>query len=85
MIVVSAEAKKGVVAHQVYGFGSIVRFVEDTFGLPSLNTTDAISRDFAADVFNFTQKPRTFAPVTAKYSQSFFERQAPSGLPVDTE
>ncbi|HKE37755.1 MAG TPA: alkaline phosphatase family protein [Candidatus Baltobacteraceae bacterium] len=85
MIVVSAYAKQGVVSHQVYGFGSIVRFVEDTFGLASLNTTDAISRDFAIDAFNFNQKPRTFTPITAKYSQSFFEHQAPSGLPVDTE
>jgi phospholipase C len=85
MIVVSAYAKKGLVSHHVYGFGSIVRFVEDTFGLPSLNTTDVISRDFAADAFDFAAKPRTFVPIAAKYSQSFFEHQAPSGLPVDTE
>jgi phospholipase C len=85
MIVVSAYAHHGVVLHHVYGFGSIVRFVEDTFGLPSLNTTDAISRDFAADAFDFKKKPRTFVPISAKYSQSFFEHQAPSGLPVDTE
>jgi phospholipase C len=85
MIVVSPYAKKGVVSHHFYTFGSVVRFIEDTFGLPSLNTTDAISRDFAADVFNFAQKPRGFVPVAAKYSQSFFEHQKPSGLPVDTE
>jgi len=85
MIVVSAYAHQGVVLHHVYGFGSIVRFVEDTFGLPSLNTTDAISRDFAADAFEFRHKPRKFVPVAAKYSQSFFEHQAPSGLPVDTQ
>ncbi|HEY1977485.1 MAG TPA: alkaline phosphatase family protein [Candidatus Baltobacteraceae bacterium] len=85
MIVVSAYAHHSVVLHHVYGFGSIVRFVEDTFGLPSLNTTDAISRDFAADAFDFKHKPRAFVPIAAKYSQSFFEHQAPSGLPVDTE
>ena len=85
MIVVSAYAHRGVVSHHVYGFGSIVRFVEDTFGLPSLNTTDAISRDFASDAFDFTRKPRSFTPISSKYSQSFFEHQAPSGLPVDTE
>ncbi len=85
MIIVSPYAKKGVVVHHVYGFGSVVRFVEDTFGLPSLNTSDAISRDFAVDAFNFRQKPRAFVPIAAKYSQSFFEHQQPSGLPVDTE
>lgn len=85
MIVVSAYAKKNAISHQVYGFGSVVRFVEDTFGLSSLNTSDAISRDFAADAFNFALKPRAFVPIATKYSQSFFEHQAPSGLPVDTE
>lgn len=85
MIVVSAYAHRGVVSHHVYGFGSIVRFVEDVFGLPSLNTTDAISRDFAADAFDFKKMPRAFVPIHAKYSQTFFEHQAPSGLPVDTE
>jgi phospholipase C len=85
MIVVSPYAHQGAVLNQVYGFGSIVRFVEDTFGLPSLNTTDAISRDFAADAFDFRRKPRKFVPIAAKYSQHFFQHQAPSGLPVDTE
>jgi phospholipase C len=85
MIVISPYAKRGFVSHHIYGFGSVVRFVEDNFGLPSLNTTDAISRDFAVDAFNFKRRPRAFVPVTAKYPQALFEHQAPSGLPVDTE
>jgi phospholipase C len=85
MIVVSPFAKKGYVTHQQYEFGSIVKFVEDTFGLPRLGTTDVRAHDFATDVLNFAQAPRTFVPIPAKYDKAFFLRQKPSNLPVDTE
>jgi phospholipase C len=85
MLVISPYAKKGFVAHRQYEFGSVVRFVEDTFGLKSLGTTDARARDFGGDVLNFAHKPRTFTPISAKYSKAFFEHQAPSNKPVDTE
>jgi phospholipase C len=84
MIVVSTFAKKHYISHNTYQFGSIVKFVETVFGLPSLNTTDATSNGFVTDFFDFT-KPRGFTPVATKYSQSFFEHQTPSGKPVDTE
>lgn len=85
MLIVSAYAKKGYVAHNVYEFGSILKFVESTFGLASLGTTDVRARNFAADVFKFSAPPRKFTPLTAKYSKGFFEHQAPSNMPVDTE
>ena len=85
MIVISPYAKKNYIAKKTYEFGSVVRFIEDTFGLPSLNTTDATSRDFGPDVLNFSQPPRKFVPVAVKYSQEYFEHQRPSGIPVDTE
>jgi phospholipase C len=85
MLVISAYAKKGYVAKNVYEFGSILKFVESTFGLASLRTTDARARNFAGDVFNFSKPPRKFTPITAKYSKGFFEHQAPSNMPVDTE
>jgi hypothetical protein len=37
------------------------------------------------DVFDFTQAPRPFSTIQAKYSKSYFERQKPSGQPVDYE
>ena len=85
MLIVSPYAKKGYVAHHVYEFGSILRFVESTFGLASLGTTDVRARNFARDVFTFSKPPRKFVPIAAKYSKAFFERQPPSNLPVDTE
>jgi len=85
MLLVSPYAKKGYVAHKVYEFGSILKFVERTFGLQSLGTTDVRARNFASDVLDFSKPPRKFVPIAAKYSKAFFERQAPSNLPVDTE
>ena len=85
MIVISPYARKGHISHYNYEFGSIVKFVEGRFGLASLGTTDVRARDFAPDAFDFTKPPRAFVPLAAKYSQSFFEHQAPSNLPVDTE
>jgi phospholipase C len=84
MIAVSAYAKKDYVSHNRYQFGSVVKFIETVFGLPSLNTTDATSNGFITDFFDFS-KVRAFTPVAAKYPQSFFEHQVPSKMPVDSE
>ena len=72
------------ISNTVYGFGSVVRFIEDTFNLGSLGTTDKSSNSIV-DMFDFNQKPRKFTPISAKYSRAYFLRQVPSGLPVDTE
>jgi phospholipase C len=85
MIVVSPYAKGGYISHERYEFGSIVRFVEDNWRLPRLGTTDVRAADFTKDFFDFSQKPRSFVPVAAKYSESFFLHQRPSNRPVDDE
>jgi phospholipase C len=64
-------------------FGSVVKFVEQVFGLATLGTSDRRSASIL-DVFDFTQKPRKFEPIAAPYSQQFFEQQPPSDIPVDT-
>jgi phospholipase C len=84
MIVASPYVPPNEISHTVYGFGSIVKFIEDTWGLPSLGTTDASSVSIA-DMFKFNQKPRKFKIIPAKYSLSFFLHQKASGLPVDTQ
>ncbi len=83
MLVISPYAKPGYVSHTQYEFGSILKFVEDTFSLGRLGTTDVRATSIA-DSFNFKQKRRAFSPIAAKYSQSFFRHQRPSNLPVDT-
>jgi len=60
LIVISPYAKAGYVSHTQHEFGSILHFAETTFGLGSLNTTDALSDDLS-DCFDFTRAPRPFA------------------------
>jgi phospholipase C len=71
MIVVSPYAKKGYVSHTQHEFGSILKFTEKTFGLPSLGTTD-VRADDLSDCFDFTQAPRVFRPIPTKYPPSYF-------------
>jgi phospholipase C len=61
MIVISPFSQASTVVHTQYQFGSILKFVEDNFGLGSLHTTDATSTSMA-DIFNFNQKPISFRP-----------------------
>jgi phospholipase C len=83
MIVVSPYAKTGYVSHTQYEFGSILKFVEETFGLGSLGTTDGRATSIA-DVFNFRKPARKFKPIAAEYSKSYFLHERPSNMPVDT-
>ena len=82
MIVISPYAKPGYVSHVPYEFGSILKFVEETFGLGSLGTTDTNANDLS-DCFNFGSKPRRFRPIPAKYSASYFLRQPPDSSDLD--
>ena len=82
LLVVSPYAKPGYVSHTPYEFASILKFVEQTFGLGNLGTTDVRATSIG-NVFDF-KHPRTFTPIAAKYSKSFFEHQRPSNMPVDT-
>ena len=90
MIVVSPYAREntpsrpGYISNTVYEFGSIVRFVEDTFDLGRLGTTD-VSSNAMDDMFDFGQSPRQFQPIGSKYSRSYFLHRRPSGQPVDSE
>ncbi len=90
MIVVSPYAREttpqvpGYVSHTQYEFGSILKFVEDIWGLGRLGTTDERATSII-DCFDFTQPPRTFTTITTKYSRAHFLHQRPSYLPVDTE
>lgn len=61
MIVISPYARPGFVSHTQYDFGSILKFIEQTFDLGSLGTTDASSTSME-DAFDFTQSPLTFKP-----------------------
>jgi phospholipase C len=90
MLVISPYAREampsqpGYVSHTQYEFGSILKFVENTFNLGSLGTTDVRATSIV-DCFDFTQQPRSFTMIPSTYGKSYFLHQRPSNEPVDTE
>jgi phospholipase C len=76
MIVISPYAKKSYVSHVQYEFGSILKFVEDQFGLARLAPTDTRATSPEKDCFNFRQAPRQFTPIQSSYDKAFFLRQS---------
>jgi len=71
LIVISPYAKTGYVSHKQHEFGSILKFVEETFGLGSLGTTDQRADDLS-DCFNFSQAPRAFRAIRTHLSGDYF-------------
>jgi phospholipase C len=84
MIVISPYVPPSEISQTTYGFGSIVKYIEDTFELNCIGTTDCSSTSIA-DMFNYNQSKRKFKAFTSKYSRSHFLHHKPSGMPVDTE
>ncbi|HLY02156.1 MAG TPA: alkaline phosphatase family protein [Candidatus Cybelea sp.] len=76
MLVVSAYAKQGYVSHTRYEHGSILRFVEDTFGLGHLAASDRRATP-PDDAFDFNAPPRKFEIVPADYDVNYFKHQKP--------
>jgi phospholipase C len=88
-LIISPYAIPGHVSHTQYEFGSVLKFVEQTFNLPALGTTAAGYSDTRAnsiaDSFDFSQSPIIFQPIPAPYSGPFFIHEKPSGKAPDDE
>jgi phospholipase C len=84
MLIVSPYVGQNEISHSTFGFGSIIRFIEDTWDLGRLGTTDGTSKSIVS-MFDFSQSPRSFITIPSSRSKSFFLHQKPSGLPVDDE
>lgn len=84
MIVVSPYVPPNEISHQVYGFGSILRFIEDQWNLGRLGTTDSTATSIGG-ILNLKQSPRAFSTIQTKYGRAYFLHRRASGLPVDTE
>ncbi len=84
-ILISPYAKAGTVSHTQYEYGSILKFVEQTFGAASLGYTDARANSLS-DSFNFAQRPIVFKAIPAKYPPSYFLKQrSPGKVPDDDD
>jgi phospholipase C len=71
LIVVSPFAKAGYVSHVIHHTGSILRFIEKTFGLPTLGYADAIADDLS-DCFDLKQDPIRFKTISAPLDAAYF-------------
>lgn len=61
-LVISPFARTGFIDSTVNDHTSILRFIEDRFGLSPLSTRDAAANGFL-EAFDFTQAPRQFVPI----------------------
>jgi hypothetical protein len=63
-------------------FGSILKFIEEDFGLSSLGTTD-VRADNLADCFDFSSPPKRFVPIPAPLSPKYFLDRPESSESID--
>ena len=60
LLVISPYARQSYVTHVQYETSSVLRYIEDNFGLPPLAASDARANDPATDAFDYGQQPRKF-------------------------
>lgn len=84
LIVVSPFAKPGYVSHVTHDFGSILRFIEEDFGVAPLGYADARADDLL-DCFDFHQNPLSFHAVAARLDLRHFLTDTRPPLPPDDE
>jgi phospholipase C len=71
LIVVSPYVKAQYISKQQHDFGSILKFIETRFSLPSLGYADVAADDFS-DSFDFNQTPLQFQTITAPFNAQYF-------------
>ncbi len=71
LIVVSPYAKTAYISHTTHDFGSILKFIETTYNLPSLGYADTPADDLS-DCFNLTHTPVTFHAIPAALKAAYF-------------
>lgn len=63
LLIVSPYARSGYTDHVQLETASILRFVEDTFGLTRLGASDKRAQDLGVSSLDLKQKPRAFEPI----------------------
>jgi phospholipase C len=85
LLIVSPYAKQGYVSHVNYEHGSILKFVEDQFGLARLGASDSRANSPEGDAFDFSAPPRAFVPIQGSHDKSYFLHQPPDLRSPDGE
>ncbi len=83
LIVGGPYAKAAYISHDTHDFGSILKYIETTFNLPSLGYADAPADDLS-DCFNLTQSPIVFQTIPAAIDAvTFINDKSPPMDPDD--
>ncbi|HVN68236.1 MAG TPA: alkaline phosphatase family protein [Candidatus Binatia bacterium] len=72
LLIVSPYAKQGYVTHVQYETASVLRYIEDNFGLGQLAPSDTRARDPANDAFDYAQPPRKFHTIAGSRSRAYW-------------
>ena len=85
MVIISPYAKRGYVSHVHYETGSILKFVENEFGLGRLASSDTRATSPKKDCFDFKKQPRKFKVIPTVLGKDYFMHQALDLRPPDTQ
>jgi phospholipase C len=87
LIVVSPYAKAAYISHSVHDFGSILKYIEENFQLPTIATGYADSStvsDDMSDCFDYSQTPLKFGTIQAQQKADYFlDKKRPRTPPDD--
>lgn len=84
LMVISPYAKNNYVSHVQYETGSIDRFIETIFGLPTLATSDARANDLG-DCFKMVPSTTSFAPLGSQRLMQKIRAARPSYRAPDSD
>ena len=89
LIVISPYVKAAYISHQYNDFGSILKFIEETFSLPEVNPSvgyaDSYSLGDLSDFFNYSQTPLPFTEIPADYDRQYFINKKGTPSPPDDD
>ena len=85
LLIVSAYAKQGYVSQVHYEHGSILKFIEDQWGLARLSASDTRANTVSPECFDFMKPPRLFTKIPAAHDRAYFLAQPLDARPPDTE
>lgn len=75
LLMISPYAKQGYVTEVQYETSSVLRYIEDNFGLPPLAKSDERADDPATDAFDYNQRPRTFRKFRGSKPNAYWIRR----------
>jgi phospholipase C len=84
MLIVSPYAKQNYVSHVHYEHGTILKFVEDQFGLARLSASDTRANS-PKDAFDFNAPPRKFKKIPSTLGVDYFLHQPPDNHIPDAQ